>query len=58
MPVENTKMLARARNDREARVFKDVIYEAILTGPLELLIMEELTCRGSRLSRSMRPKGS
>jgi len=34
MPVESIKMMARAHNDREARVFKDMIYEVNLTGPI------------------------
>jgi uncharacterized OsmC-like protein len=34
MPMESIKMLARARNDREARVFTDVIYQVDLTGLL------------------------
>ncbi|MGH7798923.1 MAG: OsmC family protein [Candidatus Binatia bacterium] len=34
MPVESIKMLARAYNDREARVFTDMIYQVDLTGSL------------------------
>lgn len=34
MPVESIKMLARAHNDREARIFTDMIYQVDLTGPI------------------------
>jgi uncharacterized OsmC-like protein len=34
MAVESIKMLARAHNDREARVFTDMIYQVDLTGTL------------------------
>lgn len=34
MPVESIKMLARAHNDREARVFTDMIYQVDLTGSI------------------------
>jgi uncharacterized OsmC-like protein len=34
MPVEDIKMLARAHNDREARVFTDMIYQVELTGTI------------------------
>jgi len=42
MPVESIKMLARAHNDREARVFKDMIYEVNLTGPISTADAETL----------------
>jgi len=34
MPVESIKMLARAHNDRDARVFTDMIYQVEFTGSL------------------------
>jgi len=34
LPVQSIKMLARAHNDREARVFTDMIYQVDLTGPI------------------------
>ena len=42
MPVQSIKMLARAHNDREARVFKDMIYEVNLTGDLSAAAAEVL----------------
>jgi uncharacterized OsmC-like protein len=43
MPMESIKMLARAHNDREARVFTDVIYQVDLTGSLSEADAETLT---------------
>lgn len=34
MAVESIKMVARAHNDREARVFTDMIYQVDLAGPI------------------------
>jgi len=42
-PVESVKMLARAHNDREARVFTDMIYQVDLTGSLSEADAETLT---------------
>jgi uncharacterized OsmC-like protein len=42
MPVESIKMLARAHNDRAARVFTDMIYQVDLTGMLSEADAKEL----------------
>jgi uncharacterized OsmC-like protein len=42
LPVESIKMLARAHNDREARVFTDMIYQVDLTGTISEADAESL----------------
>jgi uncharacterized OsmC-like protein len=34
IPVEGIKMLARAHNDREEKIFTDMIFQVSLTGPI------------------------
>jgi uncharacterized OsmC-like protein len=34
IPVESIKMLTRAHNDREAKIFTDMIFQVSLTGPI------------------------
>ncbi len=47
MPVESMKLLARAHNDRETRVFKDIIYQVDLTGSLSEADVETLARQAS-----------
>jgi uncharacterized OsmC-like protein len=42
MAVESIKMLARAHNDRDARVFTDMVYQVELTGSLSEADAQEL----------------
>lgn len=42
LPVQSIKMLARAHNDRDARVFTDMIYQVDLTGSLSEADAQEL----------------
>ncbi len=34
LPVEGISVLARAHNDREARIFTDMVFQVSLTGPI------------------------
>jgi uncharacterized OsmC-like protein len=34
LPVESIRMLARAHNDRQAKIFTDMIFQVSLTGPI------------------------
>ncbi len=47
MPVDSMKLLARAHNDREARDFKDIIYQVDLTGSLSEAAAETLARQAS-----------
>jgi uncharacterized OsmC-like protein len=42
MAVESIKMLARAHNDRDARVFTNMVYQVELTGSLSEADAQEL----------------
>ncbi|MEA2641359.1 MAG: hypothetical protein QOF51_2753 [Chloroflexota bacterium] len=42
LPVESMKILARAHNDREARIFTDMVFQVSLTGPISAAEAEAL----------------
>ncbi|MBM2810719.1 MAG: OsmC-like protein [Chloroflexi bacterium] len=48
LPLESMKVLARAHNDRQARVFTDMVFQVSLTGPISPADAEALARDASK----------